>query len=268
MEEILKAKNSIENANNIGILTKINASDDAIGATLALFFALKNNGKKVFFPCSVPEKITGLLDNKGKKRLRITFKDDVSEVYYEKRGDGIDIYLTPKNGKADESRFSYKIISGTGSPLEESPTYDLLLTVGIEEFGEVESLCADNLDQLYSCTVINTDTDLNNQNYGEINLIDDAQAISQKVSCLIKEFGTEYMNKNVADFLLYGLTASNKNVKNRKNIPTIRWLFRHGGSLNVIESSDSPQMKLLELALKNINYIEDKNVYVSSLSEK
>jgi hypothetical protein len=236
---------------------------------LALFFALKNNNKKVFFPCpQVPEKITGLLGNKEQKRLRITFKEDVSEVYYEKNENGIDIYLTPKNGKADEENFSYKVVSGAEHlSSESSSSYDLLLTVGIGEFGEVESLCFDNLDQLYGCTVINIDTDLNNQNYGEINLIEDGEAISQKVSCLIKEFGHGYMNKDVANFLLYGLTTSTKNIKNKKNIPTIRWLFKHGGSLNLLESN-SPQMKLLEVALKNINYIEEKNVYASSLSEK
>jgi len=269
MEEVLKAKNSIENAKNIGILTKTDASDDAIGATLALFFALKNNNKKVFFPCpEIPGKINSLLGGKEQKRLRISFKEDVSEVYYEKNDKGIDIYLTPRDGEAGEESFSYKVVSGTEQLSPENPeAYDLLLTVGIGEFGDVESLCFDNLDQLYGCTVINIDTDLNNQNYGEINLIEDSQAISQKVSCMIKEFGPEYMNKDVANFLLYGLTTSAKNIKNKKNIPTIRWLFKHGGDLNLLDSK-SPQMKLLELVLKNINYIEEKNIYSSSLSEK
>jgi len=269
MEEILKAKNSIENARNIGILTKTNASDDAIGATLALFFALKNNNKKVFFPINqIPEKINNLLKNKEQKRFRISFKEDVSEVYYEKNDNGIDLYLTPKNGEADDQSFSYKIISGSEYLTSDNSTnYDLLLTIGIEDFQDVESLCADNLDQLYACTVVNIDTDLNNQNYGEINLIEDSQSLSQKTSCFIKAMGKEYMNKDVANFLLYGLTTSSKNIKNKKNVPTIKWLFKHGGNLNLLESN-SPQMKLLELTLKNINYIEEENIYTSSLSEK
>lgn len=268
MEEVLKAKNSIENAKNIGILTKADASDDAIGATLALFFALKNNNKRVFFPCPVPGKAIDLLGNKEQKRMRISFKEDVSEVYYEKNENGIDIYLTPRNGKADEESFSYKVVSGAEHLNSENPeAYDLLLTIGISDFGDVESLCLDNLDQLYACTVVNIDTDLNNQNYGEINLVEDSQALSQKISCMIKEFGPEYMNKDVANFLLYGLTTSNKNIRNKKNIPTIRWLFKHGGNLNLLDSKN-PQMKLLELVLKNINYVEDKNIYSSSLSEK
>lgn len=268
MEEILRLKNSIENARNIGILTKINANDDAIGATLALFFALKSTNKKVFFPVEkIPGKIVDLLKNKEQKKFHISFKEDVSEIYYEKKDNGIDLYLTPKNGEADDESFSYKIITGTEYLLSgASSDYDVLLTVGIEEFQEVETLCANNLDQLYACTVINIDNDLNNQNYGEINLVEDEQSLSQKISCLLKALGQEYMNKDVANFLLYGLTSSQKNIKNKKNIPTIKWLFKHGGDLNLIDSG-SPQTKLLEIALKNINYIEEENIYTSSLSE-
>ena len=264
----MKAKNSIENAKNIGILTKIDASDDAIGATLALFFALKNINKKVFFPVNqIPDKVGELLKNKEQKRLRISFKEDVSEVYYEKKDNGIDLYLTPKNGEADSENFSYKIISGSEYLMSETPNdYDLLLAVGIEEFQEVETLCASNLDQLYGCTVINIDTDLNNQNYGEINLIEDSQSLCQKISCFLKALGREYMNKDVANFLLYGLASSQKNIKNKKNVPTIKWLFKHGGDLALL--SEGPQTKLLELVLKNINYFEEENLYTSALSEK
>jgi len=269
MEEILKAKNSIENARNIGILTKIDAGDDAIGATLALFFALKNTNKKVFFPVNqIPEKVNELLKNKEHKRLHISFKEDVSEIYYEKKDNGIDLYLTPRNGEADSENFSYKIINGTEYLMSgEHSDYDLLLTIGIEEFQEVEALCADNLDQLYACTVVNIDTDLNNQNYGEINLIEDSQSLSQKISCFLNSLGHEYMNKDVANFLLYGLTSSPKNVKNKKNVPTIKWLFKHGGDLGLLNSK-GPETKLLELVLKNIDYIEEKNIYTSSLSER
>lgn len=269
MEEILSLKNSIENAKNIGILTKTNASDDAIGATLALFFALKNTNKKIFFPIEkIPEKIANLTKSKEHKKFHISFKEDVSEVYYEKKDNGIDLYLTPKNGEAGSENFSYKIISGMDHLLSDaSPNYDILITIGIEEFHEVENMLNNSLDQLYACTVINIDTDLNNQNYGELNFVDDGQSLSQKVSCILKDMGSEYLNKDVASFLLYGLTSSSKNTKNKKNLSTIKWLLEHGGNINLLESS-APQNKILELVLESINFVEDENIYVSTLSEK
>lgn len=267
MDEILKIKNSIENGKNIGILTKINASEDAIGATLALFFALRRANKKAFFPLNeVPDKMYDLLKGKEQKKFHIAFKEDVSEVYYEKNSKGIDLYLTPKNEDINEETYSCKIISGTESLISESD-YDTLITIGIQEFQEVEELCANSLDQLYGCTVINIDTDLNNQNYGEVNLVEDSQSLSQAVSCLIKALGQEYINQESANFLLYGLTTSPKNVYNKKNIPTIKWLFKNGGNLNLISKND-PKVKVLELALNSLTFSETENVYISSLSEK
>lgn len=267
MDEILKVKNSIETGKNIGILTKINANDDAIGATLALFFALRKIDKKTFFPLDeVPDKIYEILKEKEQKKFHISFKEDVSEVYYEKNGKGIDLYLTPKDGDINNESYSCKLISGTESLLSDS-SYDVLITIGIQEFQEVEELCANNLDQLYGCTVINIDNDLNNQNYGEINFIEDGQSLSQAVSCLIKALGQEYMSEESASLLLYGLTTSPKNVYNKKNIPTVKWLFKKGGNLNLI-SKNEPKVKILELALSNLMFSPEENIYVSALSEK
>ena len=266
MEELEKIKNSIENGRNIGILTKINASDDATGATLALFFALKKANKKAFFPLKeIPDKIYEIFKGKEQKKIHISFKEDVSEVYYEKNNKGIDLYLTPKNEDINNESYSCKIISGAESLLSDSK-YDVLITIGIQEFQEVEEICANSLDQLYGCTVINIDTDLNNQNYGEINLIEDGQSLSQAVSCLIKSLGQEYMSADSASFLLYGLTATTKNVYNKKNIPTVKWLFKKGGNLSLISRSD-PKIKILEMALNNLTFSEENKVYISTLSE-
>ncbi|MFA5431324.1 MAG: hypothetical protein WC319_00355 [Candidatus Paceibacterota bacterium] len=263
----MKIKNSIESGKNIGILTKINASDDAIGATLAIFFALRKTNKKIFFPLDeLPDKIDEILKNKEQKKFHISLEEDISEVYYEKNNKGIDLYLTPKNGNIHNESYSCKIISGTESLLSNSP-YDILITIGIQEFQEVEELCSNNLDQLYGCTIINIDSDLNNQNYGEINIVEDDQSLSQAISCLIKLLGQEYINPESASFLLYGLTISSKNVYNKRNIPTIKWLLKKGGHLNLI-SDNEPKVKILELALTNLSFSEAENIYISALSEK
>jgi len=267
MEELLRLKTSIETAQNIGILTKTNADDDAIGTTLALFFALRNANKNVCFAGEeIPEKMSEILKGKEQKKFHISFKDDVSEVYYEKRKNGIDLYLTPKNADITEETFSYKIISSTEA-LSNNSNYDLLITIGIEEFQEVETICNGNLDQLYGCDIVNIDTNLGNQNYGEVNIIEDGQSLSQHLSCILKYLGKDYMNKEIASFLLYALMSSDTNIKNKKNIPTIKWLFKHGGNLNLFPE-ETTKTKLLEIALKNMQFNEESNIYVSTLSEK
>lgn len=266
MEELLRLKNCIETAQNIGILAKLNADNDAIGTTLALFFALKNANKNVFFAGQeIPEKLPELLKGKEHKKLHISFKDDVSEVYYEKKENSIDLYLTPKNENITGESFSYKIISGSDS-ISTGSNYDVLITIGIEEFQEVESLCNDNLDQLYGCDIVNIDTNLSNQNYGEINIVQDGQSLSQLVSCILKYLGKDYLNKEISSFLLFSLASSDKNVRNKKNIPTIKWLLNHGGEFNFLPENKA-KTKLLEKALENMQIDEESSTYISTLSE-
>jgi hypothetical protein len=273
MDELLQAKNSIDAAKNIGILTKMNASDDAIATALALFFALKNINKKVFFALDyLPEKISSMLGGKQQKKLHVSFNEEVSEVYYEKREKGIDLYLVPKSGNADAEKFSCKVVSGLDYiTSDNSPDFDLLITIGIDEFSDVEKLCEKNLDQLYACTILNIDNNLANQNYGEINIIKDKESLSQGASCLIKYLGGEFLNREAANFLLYGLTSSPTNTTNKKNIPTIKWLFKHGGDFSVSAKAKnggySPQVKMLEDIFRNLNFFEEEGIYASEVSE-
>jgi hypothetical protein len=257
-------KTALESAKNIGILTKNNANDDTIGAALALFFALRSSGKNVYFPTEdVSPKIQGFIRNRSSKKFKISFEGEVSEVYYEKKDKGIALYLTPKDKDASDDKFSYKVISGE-SPLSSNSNYDILFTLGIEEFGDVENLCKETADQLYSCTIINIDNNLNNQNYGEINMIKDNQSISQSVACILKEIG-QYQNEEADSFLLYGLSFSNKKSDNEKKVSTIRWLLKNGGKLNLF-SRNSFKNNLLEIVLKNLVF--ENNVYISTIPEQ
>ncbi len=260
--ENINIKNILENANNIGILTKDNANDDAIGAALALFFALKSNNKNVFFPtCDISPKIESFIKTKNQKKFQISFEGEVSEVYYEKKDKGITLYLTPKDKNVGDEKFSYKIIS-EDKYLENQNNYDILFTLGIENFQDIEILCKESADQLYASTIINIDNNLNNQNYGEINIIKENQGISQSIACILKEL-EQYRNKQANSFLLYGLSFSNKKADNNKKIKTIKWLLKNGGDLNVF-SKEGGISKLLEIVLKNL--ICKNDIYISTIS--
>lgn len=254
-------KKVIEGSNNIGILTKRNANNDAVGASLALFFMLQSIGKKACFPSKkIPKELLDFLKSRGGKKFQVSFDDEISEVYYEKKGKGIILYLEPKDKNAQDDKFSCKIIS------EEnffSPEYDILFVLGIEDFKEVEDLLENN-KQLSNCTIINIDKNLNNQNYGEINIIDENQSLSQTIACLLKDFG-EYNNRDALNFLLYGLAFSGKKTNNRKKVSTVKWILKNGGDLSLFSGSIENN-KLLEIVLKNLTFEGD--VYISSISKK
>ncbi|MFA5755182.1 MAG: hypothetical protein WC909_02360 [Candidatus Paceibacterota bacterium] len=249
----------LEGSNNIGILTKKNANNDAIGASLALFFTLQSIGKKACFPSKrIPGELLDFLKKKGGKKFQVTFDDEISEVYYEKKGKGIVLYLEPKDRNAKDEKFSCKIISGENFV---SSDYDILFTLGVEDFKEVENLLGED-EQLSNCTIINIDKSLNNQNYGEVNIIKESQSLSQTVACLLKELG-EYNNRDALNFLLYGLAFSGKKTDNIKKVSTVKWILKNGGDLSLFSGSFEDN-KLLEIVLKNITLEED--VYFSFVS--
>ncbi|MFA5228151.1 MAG: hypothetical protein WC446_00035 [Candidatus Paceibacterota bacterium] len=252
-------KEILKKSDRIGILTKKNANNDAIGASLALFFALREAGKKACFPSkNIPEEIFSFAKNEENKKFQISFNEDVSEVYYEKKEKGIVIYLTPKDKNIDDERFSCKIISKNNFFSSE---YDILVTIGIDDFKEVENLCGP--DELFNCTIINIDNKTDNQNYGEINIIKVDQSLSQTIACLLKDI-EEYKNQEANNFLLYGLAFSNKKTDNDKKINTIKWLLKNGGNLSLF-SKEQEKNKLLEIVLKNLDC--KKNIYISTVSE-
>lgn len=274
MDNVLQAKNSIINAKNIGILIKNDANEDAVAAALALFFTLKSVNKKVYFPGkNLPESILNTLKINPQNKIHLSLDEDISEVYYEKKDDGIDIFVTPKNGRIDDGKFSCKIISDSiDEEAENIHNFDLLFSIGIENFETVEQICEEDLDQLYACTIINIDNNLSNQNYGEINIIEDKGSLCQNISCLIHAIGKEFINRDALSFLLCGLTSTPKNIYNPKNMPTVRWLVKNGSDFSAFvrfrKKDLSPQMKMLEEALKTLDLHEDNNVYVSTIEER
>jgi hypothetical protein len=206
----------------------------------------------------LPDEIIKLTNKKNGKQFQITFSEEISEVYYEKKDKGLILYLTPKDKNINDDNFSCKIISNEDFF---SSNYNLLFTIGIDDFKEVEKLC--DADQLFNCTIINIDDNLNNQNYGEINIIKDNQPFSQTIACLLKEID-EYTNKEVNSFLLYGLSFSNKKTDNEKKISTMRWLLKNGGDLSLLPG-EPQKNKLLEIILNNLSCTN--NTYISTVLE-
>lgn len=274
MENLSYIKNSVTNAKNIGILVKNDADEDAVVAASALFFALKNAHKQAVFPSVLSEKLSSIMDihSKRQQKIHISLDEDVSEVYYEKKDNGIDVFITPKSENISDDNFSCKIISGSNEEYSDNVSdFDLLFAIGVENFEDVEHMCGQNLDQLYACTVINIDNNLSNQNYGEINIVNDKEPLCQNIACVINSLGVEFINKDVCSFLLYGLIKSHKNLYNQTSIPVIRWLIKNGGDFSAFSRFQKeklpPQMKLLEAALKTLDFHTDANIYISTIEE-
>jgi nanoRNase/pAp phosphatase (c-di-AMP/oligoRNAs hydrolase) len=274
MEEADKIKSAVEAAKNIALFVGAEPNADAIGAALAVFFALKNIGKRPFFVNAEPLKeINALIQKFNKEKLVLTFQGDASEISYEKTGNQTLIYLTPKAGAVPAESFSCKTAASQEDLAEANETaFDLLITLGIDEYSKIEDAFASNLDALYQCDIINIDNNLGNQNYGDINVVSDNPCLSQTIACLFFELGSSYMNKKSGDALIYGLINSPKNSRSSKNFKTFRWLLKNNAGFDLLSNKGNPnshsKIKLLEKVLNNIDAAVRKNfgVVFSALS--
>ena len=271
MEDFDKVKSSIENAKNIVIIGNKDADKDVSAAALAIFFALKNK-KNIYIPKEKnSSKITDILnENNGKKKIIISLKNEISEIFYEKNNGGIDLYLIPKDiEEIDPENFSFKITSEEEKESLSSPVFfDLIITLNIKSFAELEEYFSENVDSIYNCTVINIDNDLENENYGEINIIEDNVSLSENVALMLKSIQGEVSEKT-AGFLLWGIVSSFEEKQTSKTLGIIKWLIQKGG--NLYSNHTKPELKrklsLLEKTIENLNFLEKENAYISYLSE-
>jgi hypothetical protein len=273
MEEADKIKSTIEAAKNIALFIGLKPSPDTLGSAVAVFFALKNADKKPFFINSESLKeINALIQKLNKEKLVLTFKGEASEISYEKTGDQTLIYLTPKSGSVpDGSYYCNAATTQEDSAESNESAFDLLITLGVDDYSKIEEAFSSNLDALYQCDIINIDNNLGNQNYGDVNVVLDNPCLSQTTACLLYKLG--YVNKKSADALIYGLINSPKNSRNPKNLKTFNWLLENNGGFDLLVPKNSPnsssKIKLLEKTLVNIdqNVLQNSKVYLSILSE-
>ncbi|MFA5086997.1 MAG: hypothetical protein WC470_01695 [Candidatus Paceibacterota bacterium] len=275
MEETDKIKSALQNAKNIALFVNNNPDSDAIGSVLAVFFSLKKIGKKPFLVNPAPLKsINALIQRLTEEKLVLSFAGDVSEIFYEKNEKQTNIYLTPKTENVAPENFFCKAVSSKEDLLTTGDLpFDLLITLGANDYAKIEENFTGNPDALYQCDIINIDNNLSNQNYGDINVIKDNPCLSQTVACLINDLGVEYMNKKTASSLIFGLVNSPKNTRNKNNMKTLLWLLKNRGDFSLLpdyqKSGTGTKIKLLEAALKNLDAGALKNfeVYISSLSK-
>ena len=271
MDDFSETKNIIDGAKNIVIVVDENADQDAFGAALGLFFALKDK-KSVFVPRDKnPKEVAGLLsENSERKKFVISFKNEVSEIFYEKKSDGVDLYLTPKNIEdANPENFFCKIVSDNEKNFLSSPSFfDLVIAFNINSFKKLEGLFEDNIDSIYQCTVINISNNEGNENYGEANLVEKGISLSEKTALLLEALQGDISEK-AAGFLLWGITSSLDNLKTGQTLPIIKKLVQKGGNFyfNHTENGTKRKLSLLEKTVKNLNFLEKENLYISLLSE-
>lgn len=274
MDSVNLAKNLIEKSRDILILPSKELQGDNLGATLALFYTLKKLGKNVNMNIGdVPEKfqfLTGSLPvDSGNFAISInTEGKEISQMRYEKNCNDLKIYLALGKGQIKNDDVSFAPIPDTGIF---QPHPDLLITVGVQSLESVPQY-------LWGSPILNIDYQPQNENFGEVNLIEMTSSLAEIAVDLIKSMGDDGLFcEKTATCLLTGVIWSSQNFRNSKTKPKTfevsAFLIEKGANHQEIiqhlyKHKTISQIKLLGKVLENLNFHDQKEIYSASITDR
>jgi len=193
MENYSRAKKLIEESQNIYIFPSQDFRADSFPASVALFYALKKLNKKVNLVLNkTPEEFHFLAENIQinplPKDFVISIKEKeikISQVFYEKTENELKIYLRTSKGILNKENVYLKNQNLNQNGLFPRP--DLLITLGI---GNLQKL--GNNFQENPPLILNIDNQIENENFGKINLREDpSMSLSDIILKLLRTMGKE-----------------------------------------------------------------------------
>lgn len=275
MESVNLAKNLIEKCGGVLIFPSPEFQGDSFSSALALLYTLKKLGKNANVKIDdVPEKFRFLANrhcsSAGDFTVCInTEGKEISRMHYEKNGKDLKIHLTLNSGRISSDDVSF------ASPLNQGASfadYDLIITLGVQSLESIPQ-------NLWALPILNIDNQPQNENFGEVNLIEMTCSLAEITTGLIKSMSSanELLDKETATCLLTGVIWSSQNFRNPKTRPktfeTSAFLVEKGANHQEIiqhlyKQKNISQIKLLGKILENLNLHESKEVYSAAIKEE
>ncbi len=273
MQGLFQAKKLIDNARDVLILTSENPEVDSLGSALSLSYILNNAGKVVnFFPKKIPKNYVPLFPEKiiPEKFVISVRGKEISELYYEKENQILNIFLSSRNDKIQEEDIGFRDLSAKKDINQES---DLLITVGIERLEQLGDFYEKNFKLFYQSPILNIDNKSLNNKFGNINLISDNMPIAAASAKLISAFNIK-MNQDIRTWLLAGIIEFSQTKKTNQGILEIAFNLCEN-NINYqkiieffISAGERFQTKLLETVLRKIKLDSNKYLPVVCLTKK
>ena len=224
--------NLVKEAKNILISFSTDWDGDAISSSLALALYLKKIGKNVEIGAEKDGRLSNFgtplnsfkflpsfseiktsLENLLKFVVSIDLKNaTVSQIKYTIDNNYLNFIISPKSGffKSEDIRSSM-----------EGFKYDLIITIASHDLESLGRIYDNNIDFFYKTNIINVDNNPENEDFGQINLIDlSAVSCSEIIYNIIEsEDKTHLIDEDIATCLLAGIVFKTKNNNNKNKIP-------------------------------------------------
>ena len=209
----------VKKSSNILIAIKSNYKGDSIGSALALAKYLQKLDKRPTIACSefsAPSNLNFLKDidsiypkikNLAQFIISLnTANTKVEEFSYDVEGDHtLHIFITPQDGM-----FTFDDVKAKQSGYK----YDLIITLDTPDMESLGKIYEENTDFFYNVPTINVDHSSENEQYGQINLVDlTASSTAELLYSLMEEFDAKLIDEDIATALLTGVFTSTDSFK-------------------------------------------------------
>lgn len=244
-------KELIEKSKKILLVTRENPSEDSLSSLLAFGFFLEKMGKEIDMVTSgpllptlsfLPKSSTVKNDLQASRNFIISLDTSqvaVSQLSYDfdKDGNRLNIYVTPKNGV-----FKPEYIETQSS----SFGYDVIVILDCLSLENLGALYEKNAALFYETPIINIDYHSSNEQYGEINLVDNkAVCCAEVLYNLFENLNKSLLDENIATSLLVGLVAATKSFQSSTITPQT---FNIAAKLVALKAD---QQKIIRSIFKN-----------------
>lgn len=205
------------------ILIPENPSGDAVGSAWALYFflekrggaptiAFSNNLDQKYSYLPKPERI--LTEITGARDFILQFDttfNKIANVHTEEKDAKLNIHITPEKGTIDPRDFSFVLAKFK---------YDLIVVLDSSDLLKLGKIYEKNPDLFFEVPVINIDHRSNNENFGQINLVDViASSCSEILSNVLENIDPAAIDKNIADCLLTGIISATDSFQKKNTTP-------------------------------------------------
>ncbi len=226
--ELKKFQRLTEGSKNILLVTPPKPNLDIVASTLALFkfltkkkintTILDNNFKKISSNklsfLQEPSEENFLNNLTGSRDFLIIFNtkyNKIIDVTAEQKKDETIIRITPEKGIIDPRDFSF-------APANFK--YDLIIIIGAPTLEHLGKTYQENTDLFFEVPKININNDGENDNYGQVNIVDlTATSVSEILSEILLEKYPKFIDPNIAQMLLTGIISSTNSFQTPKTTP-------------------------------------------------
>jgi nanoRNase/pAp phosphatase (c-di-AMP/oligoRNAs hydrolase) len=216
-------KKFLEDSKDILILIPENPSADAVGSAWALYFFLENKKltPTIAFSNNLSEKYSFLPKPQsilsqisGARDFVLSFdisRNKITGLKSEEKDGKFIIYLTPEKGSIDPRDFSFILAKFK---------YDLIIVLDSPDLEKLGKIYTENTDLFFEVPVINIDRRSDNDNFGQINVVDvTASSCAEILANLLESIVPSLVDKTVATCLLSGIIGATDSFQKKNTTP-------------------------------------------------